>query len=132
MGDQQDREAEFPLEFHQQVHDLSLGDDVQGGCGLVSDDQVGFARQGQGDHETLALPAGEFVGMGLRSGRVEAYLLEEFVDPGGDRWPVHAGGVQFYRLRYLVAYSHDGVEGVHGALEHHRYALPANGAHTAR
>ena len=54
------------LQGGQQLEDLGLGGDVERGGGLVGDEQLGLARQGHGDHDPLAHPAGE--GMGIVAG----------------------------------------------------------------
>ncbi len=54
------------LEPAQQVEDLRLDGDVEGGGGLVGDQQVGLVGEGHGDHHALALPARELMRIGAR------------------------------------------------------------------
>ena len=42
VGDKEQGEAQFLLHVFQKVHDLRLNGDVQGGDGLVADDEFGF------------------------------------------------------------------------------------------
>ena len=47
MGDQDDRRAQFFLEFQHQVQDLRLDRDVEGGGWLVGDEHCADCRQGR-------------------------------------------------------------------------------------
>lgn len=59
MGDEQIRQAKLLLQVHEQVDDLRLNGDVQGGDRLIADHQIRLQRQGTGDADALALAAGE-------------------------------------------------------------------------
>ncbi len=61
VRDQQHRHAEAVLEVVQQGEDLRLDGDVQGGRGLVGDQQLGLTTQRHRDHHPLAHAAGELV-----------------------------------------------------------------------
>ena len=61
MGDEDIGELQPLLQVGEKVHDLGLHRDVEGGDGLVEDDQLGIQRNGAGDTDALALAAGEFV-----------------------------------------------------------------------
>ena len=67
VGDEQDRRPGALLQPAQQVEDLRLHRDVEGGGRLVGDEQLRVHRQRHGDHHTLALAAGELVLVALRS-----------------------------------------------------------------
>ena len=62
-----------------EVEDLGLDGDVEGGGGLVGDEQLRLAGQRHGDHHPLAQAAGELVGVG-----VEALPGPGHVDQGED------------------------------------------------
>ena len=47
----------------EQSEDLGLDGDVEGGGGLVGDEQAGAMHERHGDEDALALPAGELVGI---------------------------------------------------------------------
>ena len=57
VADEQQREAELPLQVLQQIDDLRLDRDVERRNRFVADDQVGFRRECPGDTDTLALTA---------------------------------------------------------------------------
>ena len=57
VADQQDRHAQAHLQVLEQFEDLQLHGDVQGGGGLVGNQQFWLVGQGHGDHHALALPA---------------------------------------------------------------------------
>ena len=63
MGDEQDGHARV-RQGPQQVEDSGLDGDVQGGGGLVGDEDGRVAGHGQGDADSLELTAGELVGVG--------------------------------------------------------------------
>ena len=50
-----------------EVEDLGLDGDVEGGGGLVGDEQLGLAGQRHGDHDPLAEAARELVGIGVEA-----------------------------------------------------------------
>ena len=61
MGGEQHRDAALLGEPLQQLEDLRLDGDVERGGRLVGDDEVGLRHQRHGDHQALALAAGELV-----------------------------------------------------------------------
>ena len=61
VGDQQDAGVQLVLQLAQQVKDLGLHRDIQGGGRLVGDDDLRVAGDRHGDHDALALAAGELV-----------------------------------------------------------------------
>ena len=62
MRDEEVGEAQRRLEIAQQIQHLGLDGDVERRDRLVGDDEARVERQGAGDAEALALPAGELVG----------------------------------------------------------------------
>ena len=54
MGDEYDREVALLLQFVDQLQDLGLDCDIQGGCGLVADQHIRVCRKGNGNYDTLA------------------------------------------------------------------------------
>jgi hypothetical protein len=65
-------------ELREQVQDLRLDRDVEGGDRFVGDDDLGLQREGAGDGDALALAAGELVRVLLHEARGEADPLHEF------------------------------------------------------
>ena len=61
VADEDHGEAEPLAQLAQQVDDLLLDGHVQGGGGLVGDDQARVTGQSHGDEDALALPPGELV-----------------------------------------------------------------------
>ena len=61
MRDQHDGHAELGLEPLQQLEDLSLDRDVEGGGGLVRDQEFWVAHEGHRDHDALAHAAAHLV-----------------------------------------------------------------------
>jgi hypothetical protein len=88
VGDQvrgQDHAAAvFGDEFHQALQELPPGQGVEAGHGFIQDEQIRSFRDGQGQRELGALPAGQFPGL---LGRVEA----ESGDPVVGQLPIPAG-----------------------------------------
>ena len=79
VGDEDDRQPEIALQVAQQVEDLGLDRDVQGGDGLVGDDQLGLQRDRAGDADALALAAGELVRQPVVVLGVEPDLLHQLL-----------------------------------------------------
>ena len=61
VGDQDHRHAVALLQLLDQVEDLRLDGDVERGRRLVGDQHVGTVGERHGDHDALALAAGELV-----------------------------------------------------------------------
>ena len=61
VGDEQDRDAQLPLQLGEQVEDLRLHRDVEGRDGLVGDDQLGVEGERGRDAHPLALAARQLV-----------------------------------------------------------------------
>src|SRR4051794_17658871 len=106
MGDHQHRHAQLDLKVADELEDLRLDGDVEGGGRLVRDQQGRVADQRHGDHGTLAQPAGKLERVGVDG----AFGVRE------TNQPEHFHG-QFARLGL-----------VHVAVEHDRFAdLVADG-----
>ena len=81
MGDEQIGEVELLLQLLKEIDDLSLNGDVQGGDGLVTDDERGVDGQGPGDAYALTLTPAELMGVPVYHIRVQAHQLEELLHP---------------------------------------------------
>ena len=66
MGDQQNGGPELRVQLLQEMKDLSLDGDVEGGRRLVGDDQGGLVAEADGQHDALAHAAGELMGVALK------------------------------------------------------------------
>ena len=60
------------LQFFQQVDNLGLNGNIQGGDGLVADNEVGVSGHGARHADTLALATGELMGETVGHGGVKA------------------------------------------------------------
>ena len=63
VGDEDHGHAQLVLQRSQKVEDLLLHGHIQRGGGLVCDQQLGIAGQGNGDGDPLAHPPGQLVGV---------------------------------------------------------------------
>ena len=120
MGDEQDRQAHLPLEVLDQVQHLALEGAVQGGGGLVGEQDLGASGQGHGQADALAHAAGEGVGEILgpfRSpGDADPVQPADRVGPGfGPAHPEMAPA----DLGDLAAHPHARIERGERLLEHH-------------
>ncbi len=80
MGDEQIGGSRFLLDIFHQVYHLSLYGHIQGGDAFIGDDQFGIHDQGPGDAHSLALSAGELVGIAGGVLRGQAHLGQDGVD----------------------------------------------------
>ena len=80
VGDEQVGQAQLLLQIVKQVDNLGLDGHVQGGDGLVADDEFRLDGQGPGNADALALAAGELVGEAVGVLPVEAHHLQQLVD----------------------------------------------------
>ncbi|MPM17173.1 hypothetical protein SDC9_63561 [bioreactor metagenome] len=118
MCDEDDAHVGFLLQGLHKLQNLRLDGHVQGGGGLVGDEQLGLAGQGDGDHHPLAHTAGELVGILLQAlvRLVDAHKLQKF--PGPVVGLLFAlVGVQQDDLADLIADGIDRVEARHGVLK---------------
>ena len=127
VGDEEIGEAEPLLQLLEQVDDLALDRDVEGGDGLVADDDARIDGQRPGDADPLALAARQLVGIAQRHVGEEPDDLQQLGDPvvnlrlGQDA--VHAD-----RLGDDLAHRHARIEGGIGVLEDDLHLL-AHGDH---
>ena len=126
VGDEQHAGALARLQLGHELQDLGLGGDVERRGGLVGDQQDGIEHQRHGDHDALALAAGELV----RERGVDPLRLRQLhaVQDGDDLGLACCGveaGVGVQNLVDLLAAGHDGIERRHRFLEDHRHARAA-------
>ena len=132
VGDEQDRHAEPGLEVLEQLQDLRLDGDVQGGGRLVGDQEVGLVGQRHGDHHPLALAAGQLVregakpGFGLR----DLHQPQELEGARARLLPAQAA-MDEQHLADLALDRVQRVERGHRLLEDHADAAAADGAQEA-
>ncbi len=131
VRDEQQRQAERPLHFAQQVEDFGLDRDVERRRRLVGDDERRLAGEGDRDHHALPHAARQLVRI-----VVHAPAGIRDADRGEKVDRARAGGpaarrtaVDEQRLRDLVADAEDGIERRHRLLEDQRDLRAADRAH---
>lgn len=77
MRDEQQRQAEFLFQLHQQIENLRLNGHVERRYGLVADQQVGFEHQRACDPDALALSARELVRIARERRRRQTHALDD-------------------------------------------------------
>ena len=97
------------LQLAEQVQDLRLDRDIEGGDGFVADDQFRLRRQRSRDADPLALAARELVREERRLFGPEADAVEKF----GDAQVPPGGVADFHEVHRLA---HDGA-GAHARIE---------------
>ena len=66
VGDHHHGDAHAPVDVLDEPEDIPGGLGIQGGGGLIAQQDFGVAGQGPGDGDPLLLPAGELGGVGVR------------------------------------------------------------------
>src|SRR3954454_9788645 len=128
VRDEQDGEAEPPLELLELLQDLALHDHVERRRRLVHHDELWLERQRHCDHDALTHAPRELVRIRPHARPLDAYQLEQVA---GARECIVAADVAIVgpvHVDELVADAHDRVEDVHRALEHERDVAPAHAA----
>ena len=126
VADELDCGAGLVLELLQELEDAGLDGDVEGGGGLVGDEELGAAGERHGDAGALALAAAHLVrvGAGALLGRGDADLVEQ-VDRVALGLAPGEAAVEHKGFGDLAADAHHGVEGGAGLLEDHGDAVAA-------
>ena len=118
VGDEQDGQAHFLLQVVQQVDDLGLNGHVQSRHRLVRDDQLGLGDDGAGDADTLALAAGELMGIAGGVFLGKAHLPQHGNHAAADLLRV-GDAADLQALAHDLLDGHTGVQGFDGVLEDH-------------
>jgi len=101
VGYEQVRQVESLLQILEQVEDLCLDADVQGGHGLITEQEFGVERQGSGYGDALPLSAAQLVREASPVFGGEADRVEEF--PGTSLGLVGESGCGKTTLGRLIA-----------------------------
>ena len=122
-------ESNSRLRSADQVQHHGLRGHVQGGGGLVHDEERRVGHEGHGDDAALEHPAGELVGVAFhdRFGVGHGHLGEHLDHPRLCATPVHAQ-VQAGHLGQLLADLYGGVQRAQGALVDHADVFAPEGA----
>ena len=120
MGDVDGGQVVLLLHGFDEVQDLGLDGHIQGGGGLVADEDLGPAGHGDGDDHPLAHAAGELVGVLLVAALrvVDAHVGEDLQHRLFGGWALQPL-VELHGLLDLCPDGLQGVEGGHGVLEDH-------------
>ena len=127
VGDEDDGDAVALLQLPEQLEDGMLDGDVEGGGGLVGNQDVGVAGQRHGDHDALFLAAADFVGIAAEDafGPWQLHLVEEV--EGAPACCVEVMlAMGTHHLDHLGAAPLHRVEAGHGLLEDHRDVAAAD------
>ncbi len=120
VGDEEVGEGKPLLEVFEEVDDLRLYGDVEGGDGLVADEEGGVDREGPGNPYPLPLAARELVGVPGGCLRRESHDIEKLRHPARDAALPHDDKA----LADDIGDGHAGVERAEGVLEDHLYLSP--------
>ena len=84
VGDEDVGQTHLLLKLFQQVQDLRLDGDVQGGDWLVTDDKLGLHGQSPGDADALAAASVQLMGVGVEQPGGQPHGLHQLRHPGVD------------------------------------------------
>ena len=126
MGDVEHGHVVRLLQARQQIENLRLHGDIQGGGRFVGNQELGFGGDRHRNHRPLPLSAGklEGIGKGFLLRLADAGFRQEFDRPRPCLFFVQTQmqGQHFGNLR---ADAHHGVKRGHRLLKHHAYFPPA-------
>jgi hypothetical protein len=85
VGDEEDGHAELIAEIAKEIENLGLDGDIEGGGGLIGDEEFGLASQSHGDHGPLLHSTRKLVRIVMRAefGITDADEFKETGDFGG-------------------------------------------------
>ena len=131
VGDEEHCEIVGEADLLEEMKDLSLDRDIEGGRGLVGDEQARAVDEGHGDEDALALASGELVRVVADATfRVrQRDLMHGFEGLLLDGFTGELGMVGLDGFGDLVADGHDRIEGGHGFLKDHGDVAAAVAAH---
>ena len=130
VRDEKHGEAKLGAEFGEQGEYLRLDRDIEGGGGLVGDEQLRVVHDRHGDHDALAHAAGELVRIvaGASCGIGDGDIIHG-INGALPRLTLRHMVMRQHGFRDLVPDPHNGIERGHGLLENHRDARAAELAH---
>ena len=116
------------LELAHQLQHLGLDGHIQGGGGLVGDEELGVAGQGDGDHHPLLHAPGELMGVFVGPLPGDTHQFQHLLGP------LHGGVfiqalMELQALGDLLPHGEHRVQGGHGVLEDHGYVLAPDLVH---
>ena len=117
VGDEQAGEADLALQLLEQVEHPGLHRHVERRRRLVGDQQARAEREGPGDADALALPAGQLVRVAVAQVAGQVHLVEQLLDPLAERGAL-GDLLQQQRLADRLADRQPRVQRRPGVLEH--------------
>ena len=129
MGDEQHPGLLAALQFPHEFQDLGLRCDVERGGRFIGDQQCGIEHQRRGDHDALALAAGELMRIGVDHllGIRQMHRAHDLQHALAALSLVEVG-VNLQHFADLVADPLDRIERGHRLLEHHGHTRAADRA----
>ena len=120
MGNDQQRSAELIHQTLQHFHDLRLSGNIQRCGGLITDDKLGLAGYGSGDHGALAHTAGHLKRVVLHTGfRVRDAYVRQGLHTNLPGFFFRAFAVLADDFAKLIAHCIHRFQACHGFLEDH-------------
>lgn len=126
MGDQEQGEVGGIAQLYEQLENLGLDDDIEGGGWLVSQQDLRPAGQCHGQAGTLAHTPGELVRVAPSCCPRETNHVEQLVH-SVFRTLARSETVKHHGLSDLASDGPGGVQGVHCSLKDHGYVRPPMG-----
>src|SRR5215471_14107411 len=124
VRDEQVGEAEALAQILKQVDDLRLDRHIEGGYGLIADDEFGIERESARDPDALALAPRHLMRIAIGKIRTEAADREQLAHPGDAARRIGLDGMYLYRLGDDVADLHARIERAVWILEDDLDAAP--------
>ena len=123
MRDEEIGQMKLCLQVFQQIDDLGLDRDVEGGDGFVGHDEAGPEHERAGDADALSLPAGKFVRVTIDEVRIQPADPHHLLHGALDRLAAAEAEVA-QRLADDRADRHPRIQGAIRVLENHLHPLP--------
>jgi hypothetical protein len=131
VRDEEHGELVRSAQIFEEIQNLGLNGDIEGGRGLIGDQKSGPVDERHGDQDALALAAGELVRViaGAAFGLGQADIAHRGQDSFFEEIAGDVGMVGLERFGDLSADGHGRIEGGHRFLEDHRDTAAAVAAH---
>ena len=124
VRDEEISEGKAFLQLLQEVDDLRLNGDIQGGYRLIANDELGLEGQGAGDAHPLSLAAAHLVGIAAGHKGIQTDHLEKLVHSILTLPSVLTDAVHPYGLADDLADGHARVERAVGVLKDNLHLAP--------
>ncbi|MNV37766.1 hypothetical protein D3C71_1292970 [compost metagenome] len=119
VGDEDERQPHFPLQFLQQIDNLRLNRDVQRGNRFITNNQLRFQNQRTSNTDTLTLTARKFVRIAVNQVWQQADFHHHRFDAIANFLTRHFRMIGAQRLGNNITDVHTRVQGRQRVLENH-------------